>query len=333
MPIGESDRLPRNLTMTPRVYITRQIPQKGLDLLLGKCNVCFWEGNAPAPRSELLLNVQDVDVLLCMPTDKIDAEVLDAAGPSLKIVATMSEDSDHIDAAECSRRQIQLLTIPKVSKDTVADLAIGLLLMTTRQWINDQNNLNAVLQSTDVSKELKKDKTYGMELSNRVVGIISFGALGLAVARKLKFLGCSKILYTDSGEAVMAEDVDAKFVDRATLLRDSDIICACNDRRSSDSSSTVFNKDDFSKMKSSAVVIDATKGVFANFADLYDALRNGEITAVGLDVREYDVIPNRHPLGVLDNCYFLPYRECHKWDGRGRLSRDLAECILQTMQT
>ncbi|XP_060586587.1 glyoxylate reductase/hydroxypyruvate reductase-like [Ruditapes philippinarum] len=318
----------------PKVYITRQIPQKGLDLLLGRCNVSYWDSHDPATKTELLVNIPGCDVLICMPTDKIDRDILNAAGPSLKIVATMSEDSDHIETSECSRRNIRVLTLPKITFDTVAQMAIALLRVITADWTSGSNsNLNLIIQSKDVIQNIKNDATYCLELSNRTVGIIGMGPLGLSVGKMLKSLGVSALIYNDIKSVAMATDIDASFVEKDILLETSDIIFVCSNLGlSSGKNGCLFNKAAFHKMKSSAILIDVTKGLLANFTDMYNALRDGELEAVGLDVREYDVIPNRHPLASLENCYFLPFRECYKWDGRRKCSAELATSILSALQ-
>lgn len=318
----------------PKVYITRQIPQTGLDMLLGRCNVSFWDGSEPVSKTELLVNVPGCSVLLCMPTDKIDRDVLNAAGPSLKIVATMSEDANHIDTSECSRRNIRLLTLPQVTIETLTQMVIAQLRIITNKWTSgSSSNLNLVIQSKDVIKTIKNDLEYCQELSNRTVGIVGMGSLGLYVAKTVRDLGVSSILYHDTEPVKNAEDISATFVDREKLLTGSDIIFVCSNMDSTGKKPyCMFNKEAFQMMKSSAILIDATKRFFANFSDLYDALRVGEIGAVGLDVREYDDIPNRHPLDVLENCFFLPFRECYKWDGRRKCSEELAKSILTTLQ-
>lgn len=189
-----------------------------------------------------------------------------------------------------------------------------------------------MLQAKDIVKETKKDHDYCLELSNRTVGIIGLGSLGLTVGHTLKDLGVSEFLYHDFSSVDEAAEIDAKFVDKSELLKQSDVIFVCSNIEKNETNTYVFNRESFKEMKSSAVLIDATKGFLANFMDLYEALRNGEISAAGLDIREYDVIPNRHPLDVLENCFFLPYRECYKWDGRRKCSGELANAILSTLQ-
>lgn len=317
----------------PKVYITRQIPQKGLDLLLGRCNVSYWDGPDPATKTELLVNIPGCDILVCMPTDNIDRDILNAAGPSLKIVATMSEDSEHIETSECSRRNIRVLTLPKITEDTVAHMAIALLKIITADWKSgSSSNLNLIIQSKDVIQTIKNDPTYCLEVSNRLVGIIGMGPVGQSVGKTLKSIGVSALIYHDVQPVDTAKEIGANFVEKDKLLETSDIIFVCSNLVSSGKNLFLFNTAAFHKMKSSAILIDVTKGLVANFTDLYNALRDGEIAAVGLDVREYDVIPNRHPLASLENCYFLPFRECYKWDGRRKCSAELATSILSTLQ-
>lgn len=193
------------------------------------------------------------------------------------------------------------------------------------------SNLNTILQAKDITEAIKVDQTYCLELSNRTVGIIGLDSLGLSVGKSLKELGMSSILYHDIEPVTMETDIGAEYVEFNDLLKRSDIICACS-KPEKNSSNTMLNKSTFKQMKNSAILIDASKGKVADFPDLYDALRNGDIAAAGLDVREYDVIPNRHPLAVLDNCFFLPFRECYKWDGRRKCAAELVKAVLTALQ-
>lgn len=322
-------------TNRQRVFITRQIPQEGLDMLLGRCNVSFWESSDPAPRAELLHSVPGCTVILCMPTDKIDRDILNAAGPSLKIVAVMAEDCDNIDTSECSRRNIRVLTLPPVTKETVAHIAVALLRLMTLKWMSSvTQNLNAVLQSKDIVAATKTDRAYCLELGNRTVGIVGMGPLGLSLAKTLRGLGVLEVLYNDVSIVPRATEPDIKgeFVGKDELLSRSDILFVCFRFEKEGTKPFFFDMDAYKKMKSSAILIDVTKHFPGDFGDLYEALRMGEIAAVGLDVREYEDIPNRHPLDMLENCFFLPYQECYKWDGRRKCASQLAGAILSALQ-
>ena len=193
-------------------------------------------------------------------------------------------------------------------------------------------NLNTILQSKDIIEAIKEDQNFCLELSNRTVGIVGLDSVGLSVGMTLKDLGMSSILYYDAEPVSTETELAAEYTELNELLKRSDMICVCSNAFGSDSSKKVFNKAAFKAMKKSAILIDASKGKVVDFGDLYDALRNGEITAAGMDVREYAIIPNRHPLAGLDTCYFLPFRECYKWDGRKKYSAELVKSVLTTLQ-
>ena len=181
---------------------------------------------------------------------------------------------------------------------------------------------------------IKEIQTYCVEMSNRTLGIIGMGPLGFTVANMLQEIGVSDIIYhdTETRPYTEAEASMARYVSMDELLKRSDIICMCSTEQKTEfDSSRIFTADTFKRMKDSAILIDATKGPAIDYNDLYDALRSGEISAAGLDVREYDIIPNRHPLEGLENCFFLPFMECYKWDGRSKISDELAKMILETV--
>ncbi|KAH3790231.1 glyoxylate reductase/hydroxypyruvate reductase-like [Dreissena polymorpha] len=320
----------------PRVYISRQLPQKCLEMLLGRCNVSFWDSPDPAPRTELLVNVPEIDVIVCMPTDKIDREVLVAAGPSLKIVATMSEDKEHIDLSECFRRQIRVVTIPSEPiVEALTQIVMAMFRLCAVKWIDSSANnfnVNAFLQSSDIIAALTSDSKFCLELSNRTVGIFGLGKLGLSVGTVFRRIGVAELLYNDVTRNEDDVTIGATYVDRNELLMRCDVILVCWHMKVNGKTMFVLNKESFKMMKTSAILIDASKQFPADYTDLCEALRTNTIAAAGLDIREYDVIPNRHPLEVLTNCFFLPYRECFKWDGRRRLSVDLVRAILSNLQ-
>lgn len=193
-------------------------------------------------------------------------------------------------------------------------------------------NVNRFLQSSDIIASLMSDSKFCLELSNRTVGIIGLGKLGLSVGGAFRRVGVAELLYNDVRRNEDDVTIGAKYVDRNELLERSDVILVCWHMKVNGETTFILDKDSFQTMKTSAILIDASKQFPADYTDLYEALRTNTIAAAGLDIREYDVIPNRHPLEVLTNCFFLPYRECFKWDGRRRLSVDLVRAILSNLQ-
>ncbi|MGB5931454.1 MAG: D-glycerate dehydrogenase, partial [Anaerolineae bacterium] len=118
--------------MKPKVYVTRLIPEKGLEMLLDFCDAEVWEDELPPPREVLLNKVQDVEGLLSLLTDRIDAQLMDVA-PRLKVISNMAVGYDNIDVEEATRRGIIVGNTPGVLTDTTADFAFALLMATARR--------------------------------------------------------------------------------------------------------------------------------------------------------------------------------------------------------
>ncbi|KAK3593252.1 hypothetical protein CHS0354_012340 [Potamilus streckersoni] len=305
----------------PKVYITRRIPKPGIDILKDHCNLSFWDSDEAIPKEDLLKHVAGIDALLCMLTDPIDKEVLDAAGANLKVVSTMSVGYEHINIEECKKRNIFVCNTPNVSTDSVAELTVALLLLTCRRLLE---GVNAVKNG-----EWGKWKPMwlcGTELSQRTLGILGLGRIGYGVARRLKPFGIKRLIYNDVCSVGYADDIDAKFVDFDTLLSESDIICICCNL--TPQTKHIFNKNAFKKMKNSAILINTGRGGVIQHDDLYEALTSDQITAAGLDVTEPEPLPMDHPLVGLHNCVILPHMGSNTWDSRNKMAETAAGNIL-----
>lgn len=303
-----------------KVYVTRKIPKPGMKLLNG-CDVTYWDSDDAIPREELIRNVAGIDGLLCMLTDTIDAEVLEAAGPNLRVVATMSVGFEHINVEECTKRNIKVCNTPNVSTDSVAELTVGLLLLTSRRLLE---GVSAVKKG-----EWGKWKPMwlcGVELSQKTVGILGLGRIGYGVARRLKPFGVKRIVYHDVCKVAYADDVGAEYVPFNTLIKEADFICICCNL--TPQTKNKFNKKTFVDMKKSAVLINSGRGGVINHADLHEALTLGEIYAAGLDVTEPEPLPADHPLVSTPNCVILPHMGSNTWDSRNSMAETAANNIL-----
>eukprot|EP01080_Neovahlkampfia_damariscottae_P005378 gene5378-9185_t len=214
----------------------------------------------------------------------------------------MSVGYDHIDLAACKNSNVIVGNTPGVLTDTTADLAVSLLLATSRRI---PEGISSVKKGT--WPLWKPEWLLGKDVSNSTVGIIGFGRIGQAFAKRMnKGFNC-KILYT--GFSGRKEDVEketnAKYVDLDTLLKESDFVSAhCG---LSEKTKHFFNKDFFKKMKNDAIFINTTRGDCVNQDDLFDALKNQEILAAGLDVTTPEPISKDYKLVKLDNCVILPH--------------------------
>ncbi|XP_033724811.1 glyoxylate reductase/hydroxypyruvate reductase-like [Pecten maximus] len=304
-----------------KVYITRRIPDAGLELLNGHCEVTSWEGDDAIPKEEILKHVPGINGLLCMLTDDIDKDVIEKAGPSLKVITTMSVGFEHIDVEECRKRGITVANTPNVSTDSVAELTLSLLLLTARRLIEGVDSVK-----NGQWGPWKPMWLCGVELTGRTVGILGLGRIGYGVAKRVRPFGISRILYNDVCQVSHADEVGAEFTDFDTMIRESDVVIICCNL--TESTKHRFNKDTFKKMKKTAILINSGRGGVVQHDDLYDALTSGEIYAAGLDVTEPEPLPHDHPLVGLQNCIILPHMGSNTWDSRIHMAETSAKNIL-----
>ncbi|XP_072137955.1 glyoxylate reductase/hydroxypyruvate reductase-like isoform X2 [Mobula birostris] len=268
---------------------------------ISSCDIKQWDSDEPVPRSELFKQVAGVHGLYCLLTDKIDKELLDAAGPNLKVISTMSVGFDHLSLEEVKKRGIRVGYTPDVLTNATAELTIALLLATSRRL------MEAVAEVKNGGWGTWKPLWLcGFELSNSTVGIVGLGRIGLAVAQRLKPFGVKKFLYTDfEPKPVVAAEIQAEYVSLDKLAEESDFVtvhCALTPETKG-----ICNKKLFSKMKKTAIFINTSRGAAVNQDDLYEALATGQIAAAGLDVTVPEPLPTDHRLLSLKNCVILPH--------------------------
>ncbi|XP_072373097.1 glyoxylate reductase/hydroxypyruvate reductase-like isoform X2 [Scyliorhinus torazame] len=236
-----------------------------------------------------------------MLTDKIDDEVLQAAGPNLKVISTLSVGFDHLSVGEIKKRGIRVGYTPDVLTDATAELTVALLLTTSRRLI-------------EATEEVKNGGwtswkplwLCGYGLAGSTVGIVGLGRIGLAIAQRLKPFGVKKLFYTGrQARPDAADQIQGEYVPLNTLAEESDfVIISCS---FSPQTEGMCNGDLFSKMKKTAVFINTSRGAMVNQDDLYRALTTGQIAAAGLDVTVPEPLPTDHPLLSLKNCVILPH--------------------------
>lgn len=287
-----------------RVVVTRRVAPEAMQILRDATpplDLDVWDSEDPMPREELIARLSaGADALYCMLTDKIDAEVFNAAGERLKMVSTMSVGYNHVATAECKGRGIVLGNTPDVLTETTADTAVGLVLAACRRF---KEATASVVDGTWGT--WKPNGMCGPDVHGATVGVIGLGRIGAAVARRLKAFNCN-ILYSGRAPKPEFEEVlDAKFVSQEELLGQADIViplCPLNE-----STRGMFNMSKFKAMKKTAVFVNAARGELVNQDDLYTALTEGEIFAAGLDVTTPEPLPTDSPLIKCPNCFILPH--------------------------
>ncbi|MED6273642.1 hypothetical protein CHARACLAT_008619 [Characodon lateralis] len=314
---GATTQVLREMSTLPRVYVTRQIPPEGLRILRDSGQVQFelWDSDdVPVPRNELLQNVKGVDGLLCVLTEKIDAELLDAAGPNLKVLSTMSVGFDHLSLEELKKRGIRVGYTPEVLTDAVAELTVALLLATSRRLIEATHEAKTGGWGTWRTLWL-----CGYELANSTVGILGLGRIGVAIAERLAPFKVKKFIYTDvAPRPELAKVINAEYVSLDELAKQSDFLSVCC--ALTPETKEICNKDLFAKMKNTSIIINTSRGGVVNQEDLYEALSTGQIAGAGLDVTVPEPLPTSHPLFTLKNCVILPHIASASYSTRNAMS-------------
>lgn len=284
-----------------------------------------WDSDEPVPRAELLKGVQGAHGLLCLLSDKIDAEVLDAAGPNLKVISTLSVGFDHLALDEIKKRGIRVGYTPDVLTDATAELTVALLLATARRLPEGVEEVKNGGWSS-----WKPLWLCGYGLSGSTVGIIGLGRIGMAIAQRLVPFGVKRMLYSGRTAKAHAAEVNAEFVSLDTLVSESDfIVVSCS---LTPETQGLCDKAFFSKMKNTAVFVNSSRGAVVNQEDLYEALTSGQIAAAGLDVTTPEPLPTNHPLLTLKNCVVLPHIGSATYSTRGTMAALSARNLLGGLQ-
>uniref|UniRef100_K3X967 Glyoxylate reductase/hydroxypyruvate reductase n=1 Tax=Globisporangium ultimum (strain ATCC 200006 / CBS 805.95 / DAOM BR144) TaxID=431595 RepID=K3X967_GLOUD len=259
--------------------------------------------NERIARDELLRQVKGCTGLFCLVADRVDAELLDHAGPSLKVVSTMSVGFNHIDIDACKERNVRVGHTPGVLDVSTAETAIALTFAAKRRVLECAESAAKGEWGT-----WQPFKYCGTDVSDCTVGVIGLGRIGMTYARMLKFGFNCKIIYTgprEKPEHVAALGGDVEYVDMDTLLARSDIVSM--HLPLTDATRQSFNADCFAKMKSDAVFVNTSRGDVVDQEALYDALSTGKIASAGLDVTSPEPLPPTHKLFALPNCVILPH--------------------------
>lgn len=307
--------------MKPKVFVTRRLPRVAMEVLEENFDIECNPHDRVLTRQELLAGVAGKDGILPLLTDRIDDELLDAAGDQLKIVANYAVGFNNIDVPALTARKIPATNTPGVLTDTTADLAMGLLLAVAR-----------LIVPADVYTRAGKYEGWapllfvGSDVHHKTLGLLGFGRIGYAMAKRAAGFDM-KVLYTDVApvDSEIEDQVGAKFVDKETLLKESDFISVHVPL--TPETKHILNTTDFELMKPSAYVINTARGEVVNEEALARALGAGQIAGAGLDVFEFE--PKIHPgLMAMDNVVILPHIASASLETRGKMGLIAADNLI-----
>lgn len=238
-----------------------------------------------------------------MLTERVDAELMDVIGSQVKVISSMSVGVDHIDLAEATKRGIPIGNTPGVLTDATADQAFALLLAAARRITEAERYVRAGKWVTWSPSLL-----LGADLSGATLGIIGFGRIGQAVAKRAQGFDMRVIFHDPTAEPAFG----ATSVDLDTLLHESDFVSLHVPLTTK--TKHLVNADFLSKMKSNAILVNTARGGVVDQNALYDALKSKRILAAALDVTDPEPLPMDSPLLELENCIIVPHLgSASKW--------------------
>jgi len=264
----------------PKVFVTREIPEKGLNIILERFDAKVWREYTPPPKEVIIEEAKDVDALVTLLTDKIDKEVLDVA-KNLKIIAQYAVGYDNIDVEECTRRGIYVTNTPEVLTETTADFTWTLILAVARRVVEADKFVR--------SGEWEKSRTgwhpkmlLGTDIHGKTLGIIGLGRIGTAVARRAKGFNMKIIYYSRSRKENIEKELGLKYVDLNTLLREADFVSIHVPL--TEETYHMIGERELKLMKNTAFLINTSRGKVIDEKALYKALKEKWIAGAALDV-------------------------------------------------
>jgi glyoxylate reductase len=310
-----------------KVYVTRRILEPALSMLLKECNVVLNNKDRPPTRKEILKNIRNKDGILCMLSDKIDAEVMAAAGPKLKVISSYSTGVDHIDVDEATKRGIYVTFTSNILAEATADLTFALILALARKIIE----ANEFTKRKQWKVGWMPNLLLGTEVYGMTLGIIGLGRIGTAVARRAKGFNMKIIYHNRSTRNSQIEsELKAEYVDINYILEQSDFL-SIHTTLNNDSFH-LLDESKFRKMKKTACIINTARGQIINEPDLIKAIKNNWIAGAGLDVYEKEPLSNSNPLLKMKNVIVLPHMGSATYQTRSKMSEVAVQNLLNILK-
>jgi glyoxylate reductase len=261
--------------------------------------VDLWPNELPPTRDELIQHVRGVDGLLCLLTDKIDGEVMDEAGPQLKVISNHAVGFDNIDVSAATARKIPVGNTPDVLTDATADFAFALMMAVARRIPEAERYVHDGKWKTWGPMLL-----LGVDIKGATLGLVGFGRIGKAMARRAVGFDM-RVIYYNPNDKKPDPNIKATRVDFETLLEESDFISLHTPL--TPDTRHLIDSEALSKMKPNVVLVNTARGPVVDLEALYEALKERRIFGAGLDVTDPEPLPLDSPLLTLDNIVIAPH--------------------------
>ena len=310
----------------PKVYVTRQLFDEAIDILKEHAEVEVFEGVDDAiPRELLLSKVKNVDGLLCLLTERIDAEVMDA-GKNLKVISNYAVGFNNIDVDAATDRGLYVTNTPGILTDTTADCAFALLMTVARRISEADRHVRAGGWVHAWGPRM----FVGSDVHGKTLGIVGFGRIGSTIAKRTKGFDM-KILYFDPYRRLeLEEELGAEYASIDELLRRSDFV-SLHVPLTEETRGFIGDRE-LDIMKEGAFLINTSRGPVVDQDALYRGLKEGKIAGAALDVFEEEPLPAGSPLKELDNIVMTPHIASASVETRTKMAVTAARNLVAVLQ-
>jgi glyoxylate reductase len=303
-------------------YISRKIPQAGLELLDGKVEYTMNPHNRVATKEEIIVGLKDCDGLLCLLTDRIDTDIMDAA--PLKVISNHAVGYNNIDIKAATERGIIVTNTPGVLSESTADLTFTLLLAAARRVVEGD-------------KFMRQDKftgwdpmlMLGREVHDKILGVIGAGAIGCEVLKRAKGFDM-KLLYHNRNRSDTADALGAEYVTLDDLLEKSDFVSVHVPLTTE--TENILDRNRIMAMKPGAILINTARGECVDEDALMDALKSGHLSAAGLDVYHGEPTNIDKHWYDIPNAVLTPHMASASLETRSKMAKMAVENLISALE-
>jgi len=306
------------------VFVTRGIPEVGLEKINERYDTEVNPHSRRLEKEEIIEGVKGKDALLCLLTDEIDEEIIEA-GEDLKVISNYAVGYDNIDVEAATERGIAVTNTPGVLTDATAELAWSLIFAVTRNVVKGDKFVRE-----DKFEGWDPTLMIGHEVHNKTLGVIGMGNIGSCVARKATAFDMDVLYYNRSRKKKIEEEIGAEFVDLDSLLSNSDIVTIHVPL--TDETEEMISWEELDKMKENSYLINTARGEVVNEEALIEALRSNKITGAGIDVysdEPYNANPNYYNL---ENVVLTPHLGSASHRARDGMSEMAADNLIAVLE-
>ena len=310
----------------PKVYVTRQLFDEAIEILERQAEIEAFEGvDNAVPRDLLLTKVRNVDGLLPLLTDNIDAEVMDT-GRKLKVISNMAVGFNNIDLRAATERGIYVTNTPGILTDTTADLAFALIMAAARRVPEADRNVRFGKWIHAWGPKM----FIGTDIHGKTLGIVGLGRIGSAIAKRAKGFDMRVIYHDVDRRQDLEEELGIAYKTFEEVLSESDFV-SLHVPLTKDTFHMIGQKQ-LSMMKRKAYLVNTSRGPVVDEEALYRALRDRVIAGAALDVFEHEPLDPKSPLLKLDNIVLTPHIASASVETRTKMAVMAATNLVSVLQ-